>query len=145
MALEGSAIALGNGNCDEILSADETGRGEEAVNDEKVNELDFPVPDDVDLNELVSQVTLGDIQNYVVAKKIRVPCPECGGNCQIATTRGPEKKHVPTIISMDTHDTDIFGSTVNFYFELICVNCGSLRMFEKDFVARWKLRMQRGS
>jgi len=115
------------------------------VSEGKVNEMDIPLPDGTDINDLISKVSLGDIQQYLTAKKIRTSCPECGGDCQIATTRGPEKKHVPVMISMDTNDTNIFGSTVNFYFELICVNCGSLRLFERDFVARWKLRTKSGS
>lgn len=107
---------------------------------EKIWDLDFPLPQGTDLNRQVDELTTDDVLDFVTDKKIKITCRECGSPCRVATTRGASQKQMPVVMSINPENTEIEGANINFYFQMICVNCGNLRMFEREIVARWKLR-----
>lgn len=87
-------------------------------------------PDDLDL------VTQDDVQAFIKAKKIRTSCAECGHGIVGLSTERLGK--TPSILSFSVKSPQIDQSYINFYWQLVCFNCGHLRMFEKSEVLKWK-------
>lgn len=89
-------------------------------------------PDDFD------SITENEVREFIGEKKIRTTCAECGHQqVGLSTERNGL---TPSISSLSVKKPEVGGSYVNFYWQLVCLNCGHLRMFEKSEVLRWKIK-----
>lgn len=78
-----------------------------------------------------------DIVQFLEEKKVRLSCGECGyPQTHLATMRNGK---IPTIISTEI-TPNLNNAIINFYFEMICMNCGHVRLFERGIVSQWKQR-----
>lgn len=88
-------------------------------------------------NNVAASLTEDEINEFIREKGIRTTCGECG-HAHIALSI-KRNGFTPSLISLDEVDTRLSHAYVNFYFQLVCLNCSHLRMFEKGEVVKWKI------
>lgn len=81
-------------------------------------------------------VTDEDFSQFVNDRKIRISCAECGYDRTFLASQRSGK--IPVILSTDL-PPDLSSAIANYYFEMVCMNCGNIRLFERGIVAQWKL------
>lgn len=84
----------------------------------------------------VSAVTEQDVREFIAKKNIRISCAEC--QHPTSALSFSRQGRTPSIISFDD-DADFQTAIIHSYWQLVCVNCGNVRMFERSSVAAFKL------
>lgn len=90
-----------------------------------------------DLNDAVADLTVSDVANFFSEKRVKFDCTQCSEI--IPALAFDRQGRTPATVSFDQRDPRTDGALVSFVVQVICKNCGHIRSFEKEVIARWKL------
>lgn len=94
----------------------------------------------MNLDAVVESITEDEARAFLSEKGVPTKCTQCSHPHQGLAFR--RKNLTPAFLSLDEVTPVLDGALVNFVVQVVCINCGYVRSFDKEVIAKWKAKKE---